>query len=261
MMGRNPRVHYSGAVYHAMAHGVDGCDIFVDDFDRTAFIYALKRCAEESGAEILAYCLMGNHFHLAIKVGEAPLSFVIQRLLTGYSIAFNRRHGRKGHLFQARYKAIMCLDDRYLLTLVSYIHLNPVRAGLVMRPQDWPWSSLAGKKDHNTFESDLLDFDPWPKNAAHECELLRNNGNRRGIDEIGVEVSVRMGVAIDAMRSGVRSRYVVDAKRRLTCEAIKNGHALKTIAEWLHVSPSTMTRYCETNTENTGRPDTFFSKE
>src|SRR6185503_15252840 len=95
----------------------------------------------EMSCTILAYCLMGNHFHLAMRVGNIPLSRIMHRMLTTYAMAFNFRHDRTGHLFQARYKAILCLDDAYLLGLVRYIHLNPVRAGLVPKPENWPWSS------------------------------------------------------------------------------------------------------------------------
>ncbi len=90
---------------------------------------------------IYAYCLMPNHFHLALKVSAVPLGSLMQRILTGYSITFNHRHDRTGHLFQARYKSIPCLEDRYLLSLINYIQMNPVRAGLVKSAADWSWSS------------------------------------------------------------------------------------------------------------------------
>ncbi|MEK7232460.1 MAG: transposase [Elusimicrobiota bacterium] len=249
-MGRIPRIHYSGAVYHAMARGVDGRDIFIDDLDRTVFVNALNHCAGDAAAVVLAYCLMGNHFHLAIKVGETPLSVIIQRLLTGYSMTFNRRHERTGHLFQARYKAIMCLENRYLTTLIHYIHLNPVRTGIVSRPQDWPWSSFTHREIRDDSEADLLGFDPWPKAADCKCELLRNDdGAHRDIAGIGADISLRTGVSIELMRSGNRRRFVIEAKRQLTHEAVRNGHALGVVAEWLRVAPSTITRYFGTRNE------------
>lgn len=249
-MGRTPRIHYSGAVYHAMARGVDGRDIFIDDLDRAVFLNAMNRCVGDASAVVLAYCLMGNHFHLAIKVGEAPLSAIIQRLLTGYSMSFNRRHERTGHLFQARYKAIMCLEDRYLTTLMHYIHLNPVRAGFVARPQDWHWSSFSRREIQDASEIDLLGFDPWPKAVDSECELLRSgDGFRREIADIGADIAVRTGVNIELLRSGNRRRFIIEAKRLLTREAVKNGHALGAVAEWLNVAPSTMTRYFSSSNE------------
>jgi REP element-mobilizing transposase RayT len=243
-MGRIPRIHYAGAVYHAMARGVDGRDIFVDDCDRTAFINAMNHCVRDAGAVVLAYCLMGNHFHLAIKVGETPLSAIIQRLLTSYSMTFNRRHERTGHLFQARYKAILCVDDRYLTTLIHYIHLNPVRAGVVVRPQDWPWSSISTCDVQSAPENDFIGFDPWPKAEEYDCELLRRDVvGKQGLADIGANIVLRTGVSLELLRSGSRRRFVIEAKRLMTHEAVRNGHALGVVGEWLGVAPSTMTRY------------------
>ncbi|MCR4295507.1 MAG: transposase, partial [Elusimicrobia bacterium] len=120
-----------------MAKGVDGRAIYTDDADRIGFLKSLNRIVNESGASVLAYCLMGNHFHLAIKVGAVPLSSVLQRILTSHALTFNIRHDRTGHLFQARYRSNLCLTDAYLTALIRYIHMNPVRAGLVSRPEDW----------------------------------------------------------------------------------------------------------------------------
>lgn len=243
-MGRLPRIHYSGAVYHVMARGVDGRDIFIDDQDRRLFLNTLNSCVGDASAVVLAYCLMGNHFHLAIQVGDVPLATIIQRLLTGYAMTFNRRYARTGHLFQARYKAIMCLNERYLAILIHYIHMNPVRAGITARPHDWPWSSFSQKEIRVTTELDLIGFNPWPKAVDAVCELIRNDtAPRREISDIGADVSLRTGVSIESLRSGNRRRFVIDAKRQLTREAVQNGHALCAIAEWLRVAPSTMTRY------------------
>jgi REP element-mobilizing transposase RayT len=90
-MSRRQRIHFSGAVYHVMARGVNGGAIFIEDRDREEFLADLKRVADQAGAEVIAYCLMGNHFHLAIKVGAIPLRAVMQRLLTGYVLRFNAR--------------------------------------------------------------------------------------------------------------------------------------------------------------------------
>ena len=124
-----------------MARGVDGREVFVDDLDRRDFLGTILGLKSQTNCSIIAYCLMGNHFHLAIKVGTTPLSHIMHRLLTAYVIGFNARHAREGHLFQARYKSVLCLDDSYLIALVRYIHMNPVRAGLTVGPEDWPWSS------------------------------------------------------------------------------------------------------------------------
>jgi REP element-mobilizing transposase RayT len=258
-MGRKPRIHYVGAVYHAMARGVDGRDIFIEDRDRRIFLKGLSRTVEESSAEVLAYCLMGNHFHLAVRVGHVSLASIMQRLLTGYSLAFNRRYDRTGHLFQARYKAILCLDDAYLLGLVRYIHMNPVRAGLTSTPQEWPWSSLGGQGQDN-FEAGSMEFDPWPNDMVRSVDLMRcPKTDEQDIADIGEAISARTGIHLQELRSETRRRAVVAAKRLFTQEAVRRGHSLIFVAKWLNSTRSSATRYARGNTAHTGRPDTIFN--
>lgn len=157
-MPRKPRIHFPGAVYHAMARGVERRPIFADDHDRRRFLDLMCRHERELGAKIIAYCLMGNHFHLAIRVAASTLGTFMQRLNGDYAGGFNHRHDRVGHLFESRYKDKLCLDDRYLLTLIHYIHMNPVRAGMVSHPGDWPWSSF--KPTDGPFPN-LDGFVPW----------------------------------------------------------------------------------------------------
>ncbi|MBI4518074.1 MAG: transposase [Deltaproteobacteria bacterium] len=142
-MPRGPRIDIEGAVYHVIGRGVERRAIFRNDGDRRDF---LKRLAELSGAEditLFAYVLMNNHFHLVVRRGIRLLGGFMRRLLTGYSTAFNLRHRRSGHLFQNRYQAVLCDAEEYLLTLVRYVHLNPVRAGMVADPGAYAWSSHA----------------------------------------------------------------------------------------------------------------------
>lgn len=240
-MGRRTRVHFAGAIYHAYSRGVDRRAIFIDDADRRAFINAMNLCVTSAGAALLAYCLMGNHFHLAIKVGETPLSAIMQRLLTGYCKYFNAKYNRTGHLFEARHNANICLDDRYLAALVHYIHMNPVRAGLVTRAQDWPWSSYDARNDAAV---DLDGFDPWRPALGFESALLRKSSIALStIQSIGENVSLRTGVSIERMRSGERQKSVVMARMLVAEEAVKNGHPMARAAEWLHVAPCTLSRY------------------
>lgn len=238
-MGRRPRVYYPGAIYHVMARGVDGRNIFIDDQDRAAFLDGMRLIAREASAEIIAYCLMGNHFHLAVKVGAVPLSAFMQRLLTAYCMRFNRRHDRTGHLFQARYKAILCLDDRYLAGLIRYIHLNPVRAGLVPAPQDWPWSNF---KPGERIGDEIMDFDPWPK--GQDSDLLRNlNDDKSDLEAIGLAVALGAGIGLDDLRSDSECRSVIGARRQFARDAVKAGYAMVAVARWLKASPRTVSRY------------------
>lgn len=247
-MGRNPRVHFPGAVYHAMARGVDGMDIYVDDTDRMAFLDGMRRIEQESSARVIAYCLMGNHFHFAIQVGRVPLAVVMHRLLTPYSMRFNRRHERTGHLFQGRYKAIICLDDRYLVGLIRYIHMNPVRAGLVAAAKDWPWSNYEPASDSGEVG---VEFDPWPK-EAREVDLMRSwEDEAVALEAIGASVAACAGIDLNALRSDCRGRAVVGVRRLFVQETIRSGYSLNSAARWLNVSPRSVSRYAHDNTVRT----------
>lgn len=140
----NQGFHYPGALYHVILRGNDGQSIFFDDTDRTRFSFLLQEGIERFGHLIHAFCLMSNHVHLAIQVGEVSLSRILQNLSFRYTRWFNWRQGRSGHLFQGRYKAVLVDADVYLLELTRYIHLNPVRAGMVKEPQDYLWSGYRG---------------------------------------------------------------------------------------------------------------------
>lgn len=140
-MARKPRIHYPGALYHVILRGNAGQDIFFDEKDRCRFYLLLQEGLERYGHRVLAFCLMTNHVHIAIQVGDVPLSRIMQNLCFRYTRWVNWRQKRIGHLFQGRYKAILVDADSYLLELVSYLHLNPVRANQVDLPEDYPWSS------------------------------------------------------------------------------------------------------------------------
>ena len=128
------------------ARGVERKKIFLSDEERLDFLGRLERASEKYGSRIFAWCLMSNHFHLAIRTGEQPLSKTMRSLLTGYAMYFNRRNKRYGHLFQNRYKSTVVDEEQYFLALVRYIHLNPVRARIVGSIDEltaYPWSGHA----------------------------------------------------------------------------------------------------------------------
>jgi REP element-mobilizing transposase RayT len=134
-------LEFAGALYHLTARGNARADIFADDEDRRLFLELLAQEISQQGWRCYAYCLMGNHYHLLIETPEPNLVAGMRRFNGIYTQAFNRRHGRVGHLFQGRYKSILVDKDRYGLELSRYIVLNPVRARMVRRPELWAWSS------------------------------------------------------------------------------------------------------------------------
>ena len=140
-MPRKPRLHYPGALYHVILRGNARQDIFFEDQDRYRLYLLLQEGVERFGHRILAFCLMTNHIHLAIQVGNVPLSRILQNLSFRYTRWVNWRQNRVGHLFQGRYKAFVVDAEPYLLELVAYLHLNPVRVGMASDATDYPWSS------------------------------------------------------------------------------------------------------------------------
>jgi REP element-mobilizing transposase RayT len=130
-MPRKARIDAPGAVHHIICRGIEGQNIFWDDADHNDFLQRLEKILPETNTPCYAWALLPNHFHLLLKTGNAPIATVMLRLLSGYAGRFNRRHRRSGHLFQNRYKSILCQENKYLLELVRYIHLNPLRAKIV----------------------------------------------------------------------------------------------------------------------------------
>jgi putative transposase len=150
-MPRQARLDAPGALHHIMVRGIDKTDIFADDLDKIGFLERLGENITEGKCSIYAWVLMDNHVHLLFKSGNYGISVVMRKLLTWYAQYFNRRHNRTGHLFQNRYKSILCEEESYLLALIRYIHLNPVRARIVKTIEEldhYPWSghsAIVGK--------------------------------------------------------------------------------------------------------------------
>jgi putative transposase len=140
-MSRSPRLEYPGALYHVTARGVRQDAIFVDDRDRVSLLTILSQALRVCEARTFALCLMGNHYHFVLQTRQANLSVLMHRINSRYSLTFNRRHGRRGHVFEGRFKALHVDRDAYLLAVCRYVDLNPVRAGLVESPAQWAWSS------------------------------------------------------------------------------------------------------------------------
>jgi len=140
-MGRPLRIEFSGAHYHVTSRGNERKDVFKSQKDREQFLSYLESAAFRYGAIIHAYCLMNNHYHLLIETPSGNLSQIMKHINGAYTNYFNIKRKRNGHLFQGRYKAIVIEADEYAKELSRYIHLNPVRAGMVSRPEEYRWSS------------------------------------------------------------------------------------------------------------------------
>ena len=142
-MSRPLRLEFAHALYHVTSRGNRCEDIYHDDADRQAWLAVLAQVCNRFNWTVHAYCLMSNHYHLLIETPDANLCAGLRQLNGVYTQLTNRMHGRVGHVFQGRFKAILVDKDNYLLELARYVVLNPVRAGMVQDPGQWPWSSYS----------------------------------------------------------------------------------------------------------------------
>ena len=192
-MARKPRVHFTGALYHVMCRGNQGQSIFTDDQDRRRYLGLLRECQKRFGYRLYAYVLMDNHVHHLIQIDRTPLSKAMQNLLFRYTRYWNGRYKKTGHLFQGRYKAILCDKESYLLELIRYLHLNPVRSKIVEDPDAYRWSShqtfLAGETNGWTAVEEVLPL--WGKSRAQALAAYRrfvreglNDGHRDDLYEV-----------------------------------------------------------------------------
>jgi putative transposase len=147
-MARPLRLEFPGALYHVMSRGNEKANIFRDDRDRRTFLGILAGVVQKERWLLHSFCLLGNHYHLLLETPLGKLSRGMHSLNALYSQRFNRRHERSGHLFEGRFKALLVEKESHLLELHRYIVLNPVRAGLVARPEEWVWSSYRATCGH-----------------------------------------------------------------------------------------------------------------
>lgn len=181
-MARQLRIEYEGAFYHITSRGNQREQIFWDNKDREKFKNILIRTKERYSYLLHAYVLMNNHYHLLIETPYANIKQVMQNINTSYTVYINKRHKRTGHLLQGRYKAFIIDKESYLLELGRYIHQNPVRAGIVKRPEDYKWSSYReyiykNNKETITDASDTLySFSKKQAIAAKKYQEFVNAG-------------------------------------------------------------------------------------
>ena len=143
-MPRPTRTFDSASIYHLTAHGVDDRPIFLDDIDRQSFALRLLRVAQRGRWLLFAVCLMDTHYHLVLQPRLGEVSDGMKILNGGHSRSFNARHGRRGALFESRYRDREIRDELHLETAVQYVEWNPVAAGIVEDAADWPWSTHPG---------------------------------------------------------------------------------------------------------------------
>ena len=215
-MARPLRIEYAGAVYHVTSRGNERKAIFRDDEDREKFLSLLSETPKRFGVLIHGYVLMGNHYHLLLETSRPNLQWMMQYLNTAYTVYFNRKHHRAGHLLQGRYKASLIDKDSYLLSVSRYVHLNPVRAGMVNWPEEYRWSSYReyiGRNKHSAWLSRSWVFEQFSggtTRARQHCYKEFVEDALGGLDN--PFASLRAGSVLGS------ERFFEEIKRKLAVE-------------------------------------------
>lgn len=244
-MPRDARNHQPDTIYHVFSRGVERRPIFCTDADRQYFTAALLGALKANGSSLFALCLMGNHFHALIGSSNTPLGASMHAALLRHSMRFNRMHDRVGHLFQSRYHSNPVEDERYLLNVIAYIHLNPVRAKLVRHPSAWAWST------HNEWlrlGSDTVDFRRLEDlsgltaiqlrdahNEIIDSELSRKQTGISLAELIRVAASIA-GISSEELIAGARGARATRAKRLILERAELEGYSISDVADALACS-------------------------
>ena len=197
-MARPLRIEFPGAVYHITSRGNERKAVFRDDQDRKMFLDTLADVTHRYNWLCHAYCLMDNHYHLLIDTPDGNLSIGMRQLNGIYTQRFNKRHGRVGHLFQGRFKAVLVQKDSHLLEACRYVVLNPVRARRVQRPEEWIWSSYGATVGRTKLHPCLMT--DW---------VLSQFGLERKIAEAGYRRFVRDGIGGGSIWDRMRAQSVL----------------------------------------------------
>lgn len=227
-MPRGPRVDFPGAVHHVYARGIEKRPIYLDDVDRKSFLDRIEKNLPRWGMRCLAWSLMPNHFHLLLQSDKGRLPSFMHCLLTGYSMRFNERHQRVGHLFQNRYKSPVVCKDGYFRDVVRYIHLNPVRS-----------------EPEGTFQSNLVeDEDGSPECDAGLSEMTgpqeyQESESYKVFADLLQRIAATNGVPATEVLGGGRGYTAVRARRKLLRECKSRLKiSIIQLSRWLGVTQS-----------------------
>ena len=279
-MARRPRVFAAGVLYHVIARGNQRQKTFTSDNDYQAYIERLARYRKKYDYKLHAYCLMPNHVHLLLESSEHPLAKLMQGLQQSYSQYFNLKHRKTGHVFEGRYKAILCQKDEYLLQLIRYIHLNPVRAGMVGSPERYRYSGehaylqgkatemidpapvlsmLGGKQAYRRFVRDGLSEGHKEEYYAvldqrflgakgfgerllkNEPRLSGKRPARRSIETVARELAKELKIAVHALRSPDRAWMISKARTIAAYVLVRRlGYRLTDVAAYFRRDMATL---------------------
>jgi len=222
-VARKPRKKSNSGVYHIILRGINRQSIFEDDEDRLKFIRILTRYKEISECRIFAYCLMDNHVHLMLQELKEPISLMLQRVCSSYVSWYNAKHERCGHLFQERFKSEPVENDSYFLTVLRYIHQNPVKAEIVRDIAEYQWSSYSEYTKHSIIvdkEYALRMFSDRPDESVERFAQFSRELNADSCLEIP---ETKTKLSDDDLRRIVRHRFNIDVSR--ICNELKENQS------------------------------------
>jgi len=238
-VSRPLRIEYPGAFYHVTSRGNERKMVFQSTRDREKYLSYLESAHERYGAVIHVYCLMGNHYHLLLETPRGNLSQIIHHINGAYTTYFNVKRSRAGHLFQGRFKGILVEKDVYCKELSRYIHLNPVRAGMVKGPSEYPWSSyryFVGKNKKPqwlTTELVLGDFGGAGKKGYRRYREYVEGGVGRGLESPFKRIIASTFLGSEEFINNIRTQYVekmeVDKRNIPAIKKILRGPSLEEI--------------------------------
>ncbi|HPF19778.1 MAG TPA: transposase [Syntrophomonas sp.] len=271
-MNKRLRIEYAGAVYHVIQRGNNKEFVFHQAQDKGYFLKSVEKVMRFCEADTFAYVIMGNHYHLLVRTGEIGLGQVMHRLNTRYSMYYNQTKNRSGHVFQGRYQAGLIQDERHLLTVLRYIHQNPLRAGICDRVGEYRWSSdhcyryLQPGFVNKEFVLDLLasdqgkarneylhlmesvvepenDYDdnfekiPWIPDIKPAAPILSTSAAKqlKSLDEILLAATIKRET-FELIKAGSRRRELTPLKAIFIDLALQEGHPLQNIAAHINIS-------------------------
>ncbi len=252
-MVRKAREHCESCAYHVVLRGINRQDIFYDENDFQRFLETLEQKKSEKQFEVYGYCLMSNHVHILIREKNDKISRIMSRIGTSYAWWYNRKYGRSGHVFQGRYGSECVEDDTYLLTVVRYIHNNPVKAKMVSAAEDYRWSSIQEYYGGREYPSGLTEIE-FVLGMIHEKrteaikgfrEFMKQENEDKCLDE---QIKLRktdgeVKAEIEAMMSGEPIGKLLGlekAKRQEILKKIKRSEGVtqRQIARVTGISPN-----------------------
>lgn len=235
-MPRRERKQSPTGIYHVIMRGINRQNIFEDNEDRHKLIEIFARCRERHSFKLFAYCLMDNHFHILIQEHSEPIGMLIKRICSSYVLWFNKKHGRCGHLFQDRFKSEVVDSDRYFLTVLRYIHQNPLRAKIVEDITDYPWSSYEDYMKQMDWIDKEFVLKMFSDVTAESLKLFDKFSREPNTEECLEIKENKSSISDEKLKEIIKEQFGINALSIAAADKEKQKEILKNIKRWEYVS-------------------------